>query len=380
MMGDPPILEAGERARQLHREAIVIDLHADTPSEFFLEPDYDFGARHTTGHIDLPRLREGGISAQFFIAWVPEEKAAPGVAFDHAMELVEAIHRVVGRTPGIRLVTSCAGLLDAVREGEVAALIGVEGGHAIENSIEKLEALYDRGARYMTLTWNNANDWADASCSPPRHGGLTAFGRQVVQAMNRLGMLVDVSHVSEDTFWDVLETTSAPVIASHSNARALADHSRNLRDEQLRALAQNGGVVGVNFFPTFLDARYAAGYERIEREATALRERLTRQYGDARRARAEARRWFEAEVAARLEPVPLTKLADHIEHIVQVAGIDHVGLGSDFDGIETLPAGLRDASDVPRLTELLLQRGWGEAEVKKLLGGNVLRVLGAVLG
>lgn len=373
-------LHTSERALELHYNAVVVDTHADTPTEFFLDPDYDFGQRHQNGHVDLPRLREGGVDVQFLIAWTPAEKAEiPGASFAHAMELVEAIHRVAARTPGLRLVTENAGIEAARAAGEVAALIGIEGGHALENSLDKLRRLHERGARYLTLTWNNSNDWADASCSPPRHGGLTPFGRQVIRELNRLRMLVDVSHVADTTFRDVLEVSSAPVIASHSCARALAGHPRNLTDEQLRALAEAGGVVGVNFFPTFLDARYGAAFGRIEADAAAMENRLRERYGDADRARREARAWRSAEWA-KLPPVPLSTLIDHIDHIARVAGIDHVGLGSDFDGISTVPEGLPDVSALPRITELLLRRGYADDDIRKILGGNFLRVLRAVIG
>lgn len=369
-----------EHARRLHDEALVIDLHADTPTEFFLQPDYEFGRRNSTGHLDLPRLRDGGIDVQFLISWVPAELAdIPGASFDHAMRLVEAIHQVVGRTPGVRVVTDVAGIRAAREAGETAVLIGVEGGHAIENSLENLRALHSRGARYLTLTWNNANDWADSSCAPPRHGGLTPFGREVVRELNALRMLVDVSHVAESTFDAVLETSAAPVIASHSCARALADHPRNLTDRQIRDLAANGGVVGVNFFPTFLDTEYGIAFSRIEEEASAMERRLHATHGDRERARREARAWRD-NAFRELPPIPVETVADHIDHIAQVGGIDHVGLGSDFDGIATVPDGLPDVSALPVLTEVLLRRGYGDDEIEKVLGGNFLRVLSAVIG
>jgi membrane dipeptidase len=371
---------AAERALRLHREAIVVDAHADTPTEFFLEPDYDFGRRHAEGHVDLPRLREGGVALQFLIAWVPAELAAtPGASFAHAMRLVEAIHAVVGRTEGVRLLTEVAEVARAREAGEIGVMLGVEGGHAIENSLERLRELHARGARYMTLTWNNGNDWADSSAEPPRHGGLTPFGREVIREMNRLRMLVDVSHVSERTFYDVLEVSSMPVAATHSCARTLADHHRNLADEQLRALASAGGVVGVNFFPTFLDARYGTAFEAIEREAHEREARLREQLGDPTRARTQARAWRNSEFE-RLPPVPYSAVADHIDHIAHVAGIDHVALGSDFDGISTTPAGLPDVAHLPRLTELLVRRGYAERDIHKILGGNLLALLGRVIG
>lgn len=369
-----------DRARRIHHDALVIDLHADTPTECFLDEGYDFGARHPSSHVDLPRLRDGGVDAQFLIAWVPEAAAArPGASFEHARRLVRAIHDVVRRTPGARIAIDSAGILAAREAGEVAVLIGVEGGHAIENSLDKLRWLHRHGARYLTLTWNNSNDWADAAGAPPRHGGLTDFGREVVRELDRLRVLVDVSHVAESTFDDVLETTRHPVLASHSCARALADHPRNLTDDQLRDLARNGGVVGVNFFPAFLDEEVGRAYDWIDAE-TARREAALRNEGlDPAEARARARRWHDERVRE-LPPVPIERVAEHIEHIAAVAGIEHVALGSDFDGIPNTPVGLPDIAALPALTELLLRRGFSDDEARKVLGANVLRVLTAVLG
>lgn len=369
----------GATARSLHREAIIVDAHADTPSEFFLLPGYDFGRRHTEGHLDLPRLREGGVDLQFLIAWVPAELAeVEGASFRHAMTLIEAIHHTVGGTAGARVVTDTNGLREAHAAGEVAVMIGVEGGHAIENSLERLAEIHAHGARYLTLTWNNANDWADSSAET-RHGGLTPFGREVVRALNRLRMLVDVSHVSTSTFYQVLETSTAPIVASHSCARALAEHHRNLDDDQLRALASVGGVVGINFFPAFLDTDHGTAFEGIEAETAALERRLASASGDAERARREARAW-RAEQLATLPPVQAETIVRHIDHIVEVAGIDHVALGSDFDGIATTPTDLPDIAALPVITELLVRRGYDEVAVRKVLGDNWLRVMAAVFG
>jgi membrane dipeptidase len=382
---DLPLNERGGRvldnnARHLHRNAIVIDGHADTPSEFFLQDGYDFGLRHEEGHLDLPRLREGGVDLQFLIAWVPAEKAAlSGASFEHAMGLVEAIHRTIGATPGARLITNTDGLHQALSAGEIAFMIGVEGGHAIENSLEKLRELHARGARYLTLTWNNANDWADSSAEPARHGGLTCFGREVVRELNRLRMIVDVSHVARSTFYHVLEVSERPVIASHSCAHALARHHRNLDDQQLRDLANAGGVVGVNFFPAFLDTAHGDAFERIEAEALALQESLRRSSGDPEDAQVKARAWRNQQLTT-LPPVAADTIIRHIDHMVQTAGIDHVALGSDFDGIATVPIDLPDIAALPRITELLLQQGYGEDDVRKVLGGNLLRILTTVVG
>lgn len=379
-VGDHPDRGLAERARALHHDAIVIDTHADTPSEFFLLSDYDFGSRHEDGHLDLPRLREGGVDLQFLIAWVPAGLAArPGASFDHAVALCRAIHRTISATPGARLVGDCAEFREAREEGEIAFMIGVEGGHAIDNSLERLRELHALGARYLTLTWNNANDWADSSAEPARHGGLTAFGREVVRELNRLGMIVDLSHVARSTFYQALEVSEAPVMASHSCAYALATHHRNLDDHQLRTLAEAGGVVGVNFFPAYLDTAHGNAFEELEARTAALRREIERVTGDRDEALRRSRAW-RAERLWELPPVGAAVIVEHIDHIVQVAGIDHVALGSDFDGIATVPTDLPDCAALPYLTELLVRRGYDDDAIRKILGGNLLRILERVVG
>lgn len=367
-------------ALRLHRDAFVVDAHADTPTEFFLSAGYDFGERHAEGHVDLPRLREGGVDLQFMIAWVPAELAeTPGASFQHASTLIHAIHEVAGRTPGARLVTDRAGALAAREAGEVAIMIGVEGGHAIENSLERLRELHGLGARYLTLTWNNSNDWADSSAEPVRHGGLTEFGREVIRELDRLRMIVDLSHVAPATFYDVLEVSDAPVIVSHSCARALADHHRNLDDRQLRDLAAANGVVGVNFFPAFLDTAHGVEFEDLELATIEYAAEMRRRGHDPDAADRMAGDWRK-ERLAELPTVPVQAIADHIDHIAQVAGIDHVALGSDFDGIPTVPVGMPDVAALPIITELLLRRGYGDDDIRKVLGGNLLRLIGTVIG
>lgn len=379
-MNDPTLLEIVRKARELHRDAIVIDAHADTPSEFFLREGYDFGRRSGKGQVDLPRLREGGVDLQFLVAWVPAElSVVPGAAFECAANLCRAIDHTIAATPGARLVRDSAGFRAAREGGEVAFMIGVEGGHAIENSLERLRELHALGARYLTLTWNNANDWADSSAEPPRHGGLTGFGREVVRELGRLGMMVDLSHVSVDTFYQALEVSEAPVIASHSCAAALAAHHRNLDDDQLRALADAGGVVGVNFFPAYLDEAHSAAFDRVMAEAERFRADLEAETGDPDEAARIAREW-QADRLLELPPVGASVIVDHIEHVIEVAGIDHVALGSDFDGISTLPSDLPDCSALPLLTELLAERGHDPESIRKVLGGNMLRVMERVIG
>src|SRR5881398_1107324 len=259
--------------------------------------------------------------------------------------------------------------------GHVAALLGVEGGHAIENSLERLDSLYRLGVRYMTLTWNNGNDWAGASMDPRRSGGLSPFGKQVVRRMNELGMLVDVSHVSDATFWDVIAVTTRPVIASHSACRALARHPRNLSDAQLRDIAKNGGVVGINFYPVFLDEHFWHEYDELRRRLKAETDSIRARYRGAPGESAFEVDKFVGERAESLDVPTIDRLLDHIDHAVQVMGIDHVGLGSDFDGISVLPRPMKDATSLPELVRALGARGYSDSDVRKILGENFLRVL-----
>ncbi|MBX6333542.1 MAG: dipeptidase [Gemmatimonadaceae bacterium] len=343
-------------------------MHNDMPTKM-LDEGYDPDVRHTPaeGHTDLPRLAESGITAQFLAAWVDAPYAAtvPDSSFARAMRYIDAIHGLVSRHPELlRFATTGDDVRHAKRDGKVAIFIGVEGGHAIEGSLDHLRTFYQCGARYLTLTWNNGNAWAGSSIGSggTRTGGLTPFGEQVIREMERLGMLVDVSHTSDETLDDVLAIATRPVIASHSCARALADHPRNLTDAQLRAIARSGGVVNVNFYPRFLDAGFCRAMDAAESALVPA-------------ASAEERR---AALAA-IPPVPLDTLIDHIDHIARVAGTDHVGLGSDFDGIAATPAGLDDVTGFPRIARALMARGYSADDVEKVLGANMLRVLDDVL-
>lgn len=327
---------------------IIVDGHIDT-TQRMLDDDVDISARLPDGHVDVPRLKEGGVTAAFFSIWV-DDTYGPGTAYQRALALIDAVRRLAGRAPDVELATTAADIRAAASRGHVAALMGVEGGHAIENSLENLDALYARGARYMTLTWNNGNDWAGSSMDPQRPGGLTEFGRRVIQRMNGLDMLVDVSHVSDATFWDVLAVTTRPVIASHSSCRAVASHPRNLTDAQLEAIAENDGVVGINFFPVFLDDHFRALY-------------------------ANAR----GKIFERVDIPSVDRLFDHVDHAVQVMGADHVGLGSDFDGISVLPQPMKDATSLPLIVAGLGSRGYSDSDVRKILGENFLRLLSAAL-
>ena len=345
-------------AARLHHDAIVVDGHNDLPwrlrERWGLDLDrVHLDERSEEGHTDLPRLREGGVDVQFWAAYVPVEfTGADGPRV--AREQIALIRRLVDRYPeDLELALTLADAGRIVASGSIASMIGVEGGHAIDGSIATLRELYDLGARYLTLTHTATLDWVDAAGDTPRSGGLSDFGREVVAEMNRLGMLVDLSHVTAEAMRAVLDVTAAPVIFSHSSARALADHPRNVPDDVLERMRGNGGVVMVNFFSGFLTPEGARHVERYFEEADP-----------------EAR----ARIAGR---GTVATIADHIDHIVRVAGIDHVGIGSDFDGVPALPEGMADVSRLPALTAELISRGYADPEVRKILGENLLRVLAA---
>jgi membrane dipeptidase len=372
-----------KRALALQKRAIVVDGHNDIPT-IMADEDYDIGESSVGKyHTDIARLKQGGMTGEFFSIYVDRQYATPewvaknyttlGGSARRALDLIDVSYRMIEKYPrDLMLATSTADIRRAKKEGKVGVLMGIEGGHAIENSLPALREFYRLGVRYMTLTHNNTNEWADACCDTARHGGLSDFGKEVVAEMNRLGMLVDVSHVSDETMSDVLDVSKAPVIASHSSARVFSNHKRNVPDELLKRIAQNGGVVMVNFYPAFLDEKVrVAGLgrdERLKAQRAALREQFK---DDPKRSDEELKKLDEAN------PIPnttLSMLVDHIEHIAQVAGIDHVGLGSDFDGVPNLPEGIRDVSDLPNITYELLRRGHSDEEVLKILGGNFMRV------
>ena len=369
-----------DRAPALHESAIVVDGHSDT-TPWFQDPEWDFTARHEDGHQDLPRMREGGLDAQFWSIYLPDTPG-DGRAVKLALARIDAVHELVRRHPEeLGLATSAAEVRRIVGEGRVASLMGVEGGHMIEDSLAMLRTYHGRGVRYMTLTHSFHTSWADSSGTnevpEPEHGGLTPFGEDVVREMNRLGMLVDVSHVADETFWDVLRVTDAPVIASHSSVRAVADHPRNMSDDMLRGLAENGGVVMINFYPGYIDPR---AVEPLREFMLAIRPQIGALYeslADDPIARRRAIRalFRDAQAERELPRAPLAVLLDHFDHAIAVAGPDHVGLGADWDGVPSMPEGLEDVSRLPVLTRGLLERGHSEDTVRKILGENLLRVL-----
>jgi membrane dipeptidase len=370
-----------DRAIRLHKSAIIVDSHEDVPERLGKEW-VDIGVRGKTGHVDIPRLKEGGVTAPFFAAYVPAAFATSGGAARKTLELIDLIHRLVESHPNdLVLADSVAGIRAAKRSGKIAALIGIEGGHAIENSLGSLSAFFRLGARYMTLTHTNTNDWADSSGSfftygfdPKKyaiHNGLTGFGREVVLEMNRLGMLIDVSHVSDKTFQDVLAASQAPVFASHSSCRALADMPRNLTDDQIRAIAAKGGVVMVNFSSAFLDQKVIDDYKAKKKAVEPRVAELAEQYkDDAKKRDTEITEVFDGIVRLR---APWAKVVDHIERVMAVGGPQAAGLGTDYDGIDDPPTGLEDVSRLAIVTEELLRRGHSEEEVRGILGENFLR-------
>jgi membrane dipeptidase len=373
------------RARAIHNSAIVIDTHADTPQRF-LDEGFDIGSTdpHDVGHISLGKAKVGNLGAEFFSIWVDPGTVTPDHYASHTLRLIDSVYEQAAHHPDrMTMAFSVADIERAHREEKLAALMGIEGGHSIENSLGVLRDFYRLGVRYMTLSWSNTNEWADSSgdINDPKiqhHNGLTDFGKQVVLEMNRLGMMVDISHVADKTFFDAIETTKAPVIASHSSARALSNHPRNMTDDMLRAVGKNGGVVMVNFYNAFIDDNYrqAAAAQRKDRDAAAAdytaklkTEGKPVNYVDVDR--------IKREWAAKIPRPPLKSLIDNIDHIAKVAGVDHVGLGSDFDGVSgATPTGIDSAADLPKITQALLDRGYDETQIRKILGGNLLRVFG----
>ncbi len=372
---EPPARARDERARRIHASLIGVDSHIDTLQRV-LNEQVDLSRRQPTGHVDLPRLKAAGMVVPFFALWVPTFYE-DSEAVRRTLQLRDAMQSLLDAHPDqIELATTAADVQRIARAGRIAAVLTLEGGHQIADDLAVLRVYHRLGIRSMTLTHFRNNHWADASTDRPEHNGLTDFGRQVVREMNRLGMIVDVSHVSDKTFYDTLETTTKPVIASHSSCRALSDVPRNMSDEMIRALARNGGVISINFGAGFLNSEDAEGLRRRIGEAVAAQPALTGRALDEYAAAEYAREYDQMKPAS----ATLEDAVAHIDHAVKVGGIDHVGIGSDWDGISSVPAGLEDVSKMPALTAALLRRGYREGDVRKILGGNLLRVLREVTG
>lgn len=343
-----------------HRDAFVFDGHNDMALRVLdgADPAEPAG----TGHMDLPRMREGGLDGGIFAVWIDPACDDP---LERTLDGVRRFRDALEAAPGFRPVLAPGDLSAAVEAGEVAALVGVEGGYGVEEDLEAVDRIHGAGARCFTLTWMEPTAWADAAGAPPRHGGLTDFGGRVVDRLQERGVLVDVSHASDETTGQVLARAERPVAASHSGCRAVAGHPRNLPDRLLEELAENGGLVGVNFFPGYLDAERGRRFDRLRREGVDLFS------PDGRSAMEEATR--------DLPPVGLERIAEHAEHAARVAGPEAVGLGSDFDGVPSLPDGLEDVSDLPRLTGVLADRGMGPEDLRGVLGESFRRVVSEAL-
>jgi membrane dipeptidase len=363
------------QARELHFQSIVVDTHDDT-TQRLLDPKFDFGARHSDGSVDIPRMREGGLSAIFFSIWIPGTVTGP-TAVQRALDQITAVRETVARHPNdLVLCTTVEEIRRATAAGKIAVLMGVEGGHMINNSLANLDKFFALGVRYMTLTHTVNTDWADASTDNAAHNGLSDFGKQVVREMNRLGMVVDVSHVSDKTFYDVLATSTAPVIASHSSCRALCNAPRNMTDDMIKALAANGGVIQINYHVGFLSQQFQDAQKNNPQLGKEIEAESKKRCGNN-----EACQLIEADKIVRdmvsqgkFPRVDWTEIINHIDHAVKLIGADHVGLGSDFDGAD-MPYGMEDASHLPQITNALLAKGYSASDIRKILGGNTLRLM-----
>ena len=364
-----------QKAHDLHFRSIVVDTHDDT-TQRLLDSKFDLGARHTDGSIDIPRMREGGLDGVFFSIYIPGSVSGP-IAVQRALEQIEAVRRQTTLHPkDLALATTAAEIRSAFAAHKIAVLIGVEGGHMINNDLANVDEFASLGVRYMTLTHMVNTDWADSSTDKSAHNGLTDFGKQVVVEMNRVGMVVDVSHIADKTFYDVLATSKAPVIASHSSCRALDDAPRNMTDDMIKALAAKGGVIQINYHVGFLSQEFRDAEKAAPELGKAIEAESKQRCGDQ-----EACQLIEADKILReyvaqgkLPRVAWSKIIDHIDHAVKLVGADHVGLGSDFDGAD-MPYGMEDVTHLPQITNALLEKGYSESDITKILGGNTLRLM-----
>jgi membrane dipeptidase len=367
-----------EKARKLHFSSIVVDTHDDT-TQRFLDGKFDLGERTNTGSIDIPRMKDGGLSAIFFSIWIPSKVTGPE-AVSRALEQIDAVREQVRKHPReIVLATTGAEIREAHKKGQIAALIGVEGGHMINSDLAVLRTYAALGVRYMTLTHSGNDEWADSSTDKPAHNGLSDFGKDVIREMNRLGVMVDISHVSDKTFADALEVSKAPLIASHSSCRAICDAPRNMTDEMIKALAAKGGVVHINYHVGFLSQEFRNAEKADPKINAAIELEVNKRCGnnEACQLLEGDRLTREAVAQGKLPRVDYDKIIEHIDHAAKVAGAEHVGLGSDFDGAN-MPYGMEDATKLPYITEALLRKGYSESDVRKILGENTLRVMSEV--
>jgi membrane dipeptidase len=366
------------QARKLHFSSIVVDTHDDT-TQRFLDGDFDLAPRNASGSIDIPRMKEGGLGAIFFSVWIPSKITGPP-AVKRALDQIDAVREQVRKHSGdLALATTAAEVREARQDRKIAALLGVEGGHMIDSDLGVLRSYAALGVRYMTLTHSGNVEWADASTDKAVHNGLSDFGKDVVREMNRLGMMVDISHVSDKAFYDALEVSKAPLIASHSSCRAICEAARNMTDDMIRALAAKGGVMQINYHVGFLSQEFRSAEKAHPELEQAIALEIQKRCGDK-----EGCQLIEGDKITReyvlqgkLPRVEWTKIIEHIDHAVKVAGVDHVGLGSDFDGAN-MPFGMEDATKLPQITEALLRKGYSEGDVRKILGENTLRLMADV--
>jgi membrane dipeptidase len=367
-----------DKAKKLHFSSIVIDTHDDT-TQRLLDPHFDIAVPHTDGNIDIPRMRDGGLTAIFFSIWIDGKILGPD-AVKRALDQIDAVRETVRKHPDeLILATTADDIREAKKQKKIAALMGVEGGHMMGNDLAVLRTFAALGVRYMTLTHMQNNEWADSSTAKPEHNGLTDFGKDVVREMNRLGMIVDISHVADKTLYDVLETSKAPVFASHSSCRALCNAARNMTDDMIRDLAKHGGVIQINYHVGFLSQEFRDfenAHPNVEKE---INEEVKKHCGTDESCTSVAGDQVVRDMmkAGKLPKVDWTSIVDHIDHAVKVGGIEHVGLGSDFDGA-VMPIGMEDATHLPQITEALLKKGYSESDIRKILGENTLRVLSEV--
>jgi len=378
MTAKPRADDSAAQARRLHFSSIVVDTHDDT-TQRFLDGDFDLMPRNASGSIDIPRMKEGGLGAIFFSIWIPSKITGPE-AIKHALDQIDAVREQVRKHPNeVTLAATAAEVREARKNGKIAALMGVEGGHMIASDLGVLRSYAALGVRYMTLTHSGNDEWADSSTDKAVHNGLTEFGKDVVREMNRLGVIVDISHVSDKTFYDALEVSKAPLIASHSSCRALCDAPRNMTDQIIKDLAAKGGVIQINYHVGFLSQEFRNAEKADPEIDKAIAAEVQKRCGDK-----EGCQLIEGDKVTReyveqgkLPRVDWTKIIEHIDHAVKVGGAEHVGLGSDFDGAN-MPYGMEDASKLPQITEALLRKGYSEGDVRKILGQNTLRVMAEV--
>ncbi len=370
-------------ARSIHQRAIIVDMHADT-TQRLVDENVDLQRQLSDGHLDAVRAKAGGLDAQFFSIWVDPDLFGGGgpSAINRADIQIEAVRNLAARHPETwELATTADDIKRIAASGKIAALMGLEGGYAVDNKIENVARYYQMGVRYMSGAWSVSTDWAGSSGDEiGKTRGLTEFGKLVIREMNRLGMMVDVSHLSDKAFWDIVNTSTQPVIATHSGCRAITDVPRNLTDDMIVALAKTGGVVNVIFYPEHIEPGYSEKKKKVDGEIAALVQRASdEEPGYAAHKKLARDRVRAQEYLQRLPPVYVSRVVDHIDHIVKLVGIDHVGIGSDFDGVQAVPADLSSVADLPNLTKELLKRGYSESDIDKILGGNMLRVMDEVI-